>query len=64
MPSRQTGHHGDIAQLGERLPSPQEASGSIPLISTIVIQVTSYLTARKDEKSCMAPTMQGAYTLL
>ena len=31
----QSGHHGGIAQLGERLNGIQEVSGSIPLISTI-----------------------------
>ena len=29
-----TSNHGDVAQLGERLPCKQEASGSNPLIST------------------------------
>ena len=30
--------HGGIAQLGERLNGIQEVSGSIPLISTIIIK--------------------------
>ena len=29
--------YGDIAQLGERLPCKQEVSGSIPLISTMLL---------------------------
>jgi hypothetical protein len=33
-PGRPGGGLGDVAQLGERLPCKQQASGSIPLIST------------------------------
>ena len=40
-----SGNCGPIAQLGERLPCKQEASGSIPLIST-----TSFLSRKKGSK--------------
>ena len=35
--------HGGVAQLGERLPCKQEASGSIPLISTNKIRLKCLL---------------------
>ena len=31
--------HGDLAQLGERLPCTQEARGSIPLLSTTAYEL-------------------------
>ncbi len=38
---------GDVAQLGERLNGIQEARGSIPLISTIIVAGWSSLVARR-----------------
>ena len=35
-------YRGAIAQLGERLPCTQEVSGSIPLSSTIFLQLTDF----------------------
>ena len=32
--------YGGLAQLGERLPCKQEVSGSIPLISTIQLEIS------------------------
>ena len=53
VPGGETGLYGGIAQLGERLPCKQEASGSIPLISTTRESghlTLSHLTAWKDRK--------------
>ena len=33
-------HHGGVAQLGEHLPCKQGVSGSIPLISTNLLEVS------------------------
>ena len=34
LPDHKKNTHGDLAQLGERLPCTQEVRGSIPLVST------------------------------
>ena len=36
---RQKSGYGGLAQLGERLPCKQEVSGSIPLISTKLLEI-------------------------
>ena len=48
--------HGGIAQLGERLNGIQEASGSIPLISTSSTKAwTVFVQALKFSKSTLSP---------
>ena len=45
---------GDVAQLGERLPCTQEASGSSPLISTNLEVSKSERTSEPENKNEMA----------
>ena len=58
--------HGGVAQLGERLPCKQEASGSIPLISTMKWAHSSVRLERTPDKrevggsSPLEPTIQRA----
>ena len=42
--------HGDLAQLGERLPCTQEARGSIPLVSTIRTLKTEQCISKLQRK--------------